>query len=51
MTYVINHNNNNDLQNTFFSEFNTKIFSSSELKKYHIIYSQNIKNMSELIKK
>ena len=50
MTYVINHNNNNDLQNTFFSEFNTKIFSSSELKKYHIIYSQNIKNMSELIK-
>ena len=50
MTYAINHNKNSDLQKIFFSEFNTKIFSSSELKKYHIIYSQNIKNMSELIK-
>ena len=29
---------------------NKKLFSSSELKKYHLIYSRNIKNIGDLIK-
>ena len=29
---------------------NKKLFSSSELKKYHLIYSRNIKNISDLTK-
>ena len=32
-----------------FSELNIKLFSSSELKKYHIIYDEKTKNINELI--
>ena len=49
MTYIIN-NKNDVINNLFFSELNGKLFSSSELKKYHLIYSKNTKNITELIK-
>ena len=42
-----NYNKSNDL--LFFTELNIKIFSSSELKKYHIIYNEKEKNINELI--
>ena len=42
-----NYNKNNDP--LFFTELNIKIFSSSELKKYHIIYNEKEKNINELI--
>ena len=52
-TYMMD--NNKDNNNCFnkkiiFSEINGKLFSSSELKKYHLIYSKNVKNINELIK-
>ena len=37
-------------KNFFYNELNNKLFSSSELKKYHLIYSKNIKNIGDLIK-
>ena len=43
-------NNINSTKDIFFSDLNKKLFSSSELKKYHLIYSRNIKNISDLIK-
>ena len=44
----ININSNKEI--LFFSDLNKKLFSSSELKKYHLIYSRNIKNIGDLIK-
>ena len=46
----INNNNINSNKDIFFSGINKKLFSSSELKKYHLIYSRNIKNISDLTK-
>ena len=47
---AINNNNKNFLKKIFYTELNNKLFSSSELKKYHLIYSKNIKNIGDLIK-
>ena len=50
---VQNNFNFNCLDNQFsisnFSDLNIKIFSSSELKKYHMIYDEKTKNINELI--
>ena len=43
-------NNINSTKDIFFSDLNKKLFSSSELKKYNLIYSRNIKKIIDLIK-
>ena len=47
---INNIDNAKNIKNFFYNELNNKLFSSSELKKYHLIYSKNIKNIGDLIK-
>ena len=51
-TYVMENNSDNNFlsKKIIFSELNGKLFSSSELKKYHLIYNKNIKNINDLIR-
>ena len=44
-----NFNKENNFNELFYTELNIKIFSSSELKKYQIIYNENNNNINDLI--